>query len=164
MEERDFIGETDFSSSCVDSDGSPDIFRPTTRQGHRSSHSTAVRRLSFSTSGRQPSGSCNVLQTLPQLGHDRSLGSASTSSASHATLSPSPLPSRAALESSSDVLQKILSEVQNTSKEVDKIKACVNDLDKRMAAVEQRETERSSGSCSSAERTPTFVPNKVRVS
>ena len=58
-------------------------------------------------------------------------------------LSLSPLPS-GGCESSSDMLKQILSEVQKTSKEVTAVKASLNELDKWMAAMEQRETERSS--------------------
>ena len=58
--------------------------------------------------------------------------------------------------------EKILSEVQKTNKEVAAVKAKLNELDKRMAAVEQR--ERSSSSCSSGERTTMIVPNRVQVS
>lgn len=164
MEERDFICETDFSSSCVDSDASPDLFRLATAQSHRPSHSTAVRRLSFGTSGCQSPGSCNTPHTLPQRGSDGRLSSA-TSSASRETSHSSFVPRSAALETSSDILAQILREVQKTSKEVDQVKACLSDLDKRMAAVEQKESGMSSGSGSSTERTPTCgVPNKVRVS
>ena len=137
MEERDFICETDFSSSCIDSDAISDLFRLATAQSHRMSHLTAVRQLSFSTSSCQSPGSCNTPHILPQRGSDGPLSSA-TSSASREMSHSSFVLRSAALETSSDILAQILREVQKTSKEVDQVKACVSDLDKQMAAVEQK--------------------------
>ena len=74
-----------------------------------------------------------------------------------------PEETRSPTSDQTEILKEILTEVKKTNEEVDKVKASLSDMDKRLANVEQREAEVSSSACSSSERQKMKVPNKIRV-
>lgn len=127
----EFINDFDSigSSSPDNFDSSPDFIPATPRLEQTSS--SAVRRLSF----------CNGLPAQSSVPARIPTQARSSGITSNRAASPSNEQT-----SSSDILKQILSEVQKTNKEVDEVKASLSELDKRMAAVEQRETDISSNS------------------
>ena len=151
------FGDSDDYGRCY-SDDSPQVIPPTPRHRSELTESLAVRRrLTFSNSGLPSSSVRDGRPRSFELNSaTRRASDTSTVHTNTGTSSPS---------TSSDILRQILKEVQKTNKEVDVVKASLSDLDKRMAAVEQKETEISSTSASSSsERQKTSVPTKVRVS
>lgn len=129
------------SSSPGNLDSSPDMI-PATPTFEQTS-SLAVRRLSFCNGLPSQSSAPAQIPTQVRITSNRAASPPNEQT------------------SSSDILKQILSEVQKTNKEVDEVKASLSELDKRMAAVERRETDISSNSaCSSSERQKTTVPNK----